>query len=319
MEGLQNLGSTCAVNSLIQIICRTKKLREALLTQILPDNSLGNELKDILDLMYVRNKSLIPHKFVNSLYNTLQGIFIRGEQIDIGELWTIMFDKISTEAGVPYSIKLTNNKIKDECNMFISKFNNNKTSLWLETSQGILVNIITCKMCSYNSYNFEPFTCLTLDIINDNIPSITDMLKKYIETEERIADEWRCDKCNTCSNYSKTIKIWKAPDVLFLLIKRFKDDLNKDTRYIKINKSLYFGESTILENNIEKQYNLSSIGLHYGSLYGGHYMAICNIGNGKYYQYDDLQITDLTANNENDINKTLEKNNNGYIIVYESI
>lgn len=319
MEGLQNLGSTCAVNSLIQIICRTKKLRDSLLTQILPDNSLGNELKDILDLMYVRNKSLIPHKFVNSLYNILDGIFIRGEQIDIGELWTFLFDKIATESGVPYSIKLTNNKIHDECNNIVSKFNNYKTSLWLETSQGILVNIITCKKCSYNSYNFEPFTCLSLDIINDNTPSITEMLKKYLEIEERDADEWKCDNCKLCSSYTKTIKIWKAPDVLFLLIKRFKGDLNKDRRFIKINKSLYFGEGTILENNMEKQYKLSSIGLHYGSLHGGHYIAICDIGNGKFYQYDDLQISDLTKDDPTNINKILEKNNDGYIIVYETI
>lgn len=316
MEGLQNLGSTCAVNSLIQIICRTKKLRESLLTQKLPDNSLGNELKDILDLMYVRNKSLIPYKFVNSLYNILDGIFIRGEQIDIGELWTFLFDKIATEAGVPYSIETSNNKLNNECNKILSRFNENKTSKWLETSQGVLVNIISCKNCSHNSYNFEPFTSLSLSIINDEVPSLIDMLKDFLSVEERKADDWKCDSCNQCSEYIKTVKIWKAPEVLFLVIKRFKEDLKKDNRYIKINKSLCFNQGTILENNSQdKKYNLAGIGLHYGLLQGGHYIAICHIGDGKFIQYDDLNITDLTKN----INDILEKNNSGYIIAYESV
>ena len=44
------------------------------------------------DLMYNKNVSLSPNKFIDNLYKNLT-IFNRGEQIDIGELWIFLFDK----------------------------------------------------------------------------------------------------------------------------------------------------------------------------------------------------------------------------------
>jgi ubiquitin C-terminal hydrolase len=319
MQGLQNIGSTCAVNSLIQIICRTSKLRNSILLEELPENSLASELKEILDLMYNKEKSLIPNKFVNSLYRNLEGIFIRGEQIDIGELWTFLFDKIATEISISYAPIITNINLFDECNNVIYKFNNHKTSKWLETSQGILVNIINCKNCNKTVYNFEPFTSISLDICNDNCPSIVDMLKYFLSHEERIADEWKCDGCNKCSNYSKTVKLWKAPDVLIFVIKRFTDSFNKDIRPINICKTLSFGEGSVLSINNEKNYNISGIGLHHGIIHGGHYTAICHIGDEVFIHYNDTDVNILNKDDKNKINILLEKNNSAYILAYEAV
>ena len=318
MEGLQNLGSTCAINSLIQIICRTSKLRDSILLENIPEDTLSNELKEILDLLYIKNKSISPNKFINSLYSSLEGIFRRGEQIDIGELWTYMFDKIATEISIPYTLQIHENNINNECNNMLYKFNNKKTSKWLETSQGILVNIINCKNCNNTVHNFEPFTSITLDIINDDTPNIIDMLKDFLCTEERLADEWKCEKCNMCSNYSKTVKLWRAPSVIIFIIKRFASANIKDNRYIKINKSICIGINTILEDNKEKIYNLTGIGLHHGILQGGHYNAICHIGNNTFIHYDDLSVNNITADNPNMIDNILEKNNSAYILSFES-
>lgn len=319
MQGLQNIGATCAVNSLIQIICRTSKLRDTLLLVDLPEKSLGDELKNILHLMHVQDKSLIPHRFINSLYKSLDGIFRRGEQLDIGELWTFMFDKIAEEISTPYTIEPTDDRLMNESNNILSRFNNNKSCEWLRSSQGVLVNIINCKNCNATFHNFEPFTSISLDIVNNNVPSIIDMLKDYLCMEERLADEWKCDKCNTCSNYSKTVKLWKAPQVFIFVIKRFIDSTKKDVRHIKINKSLCFAPNSILGDKIEKKYNLSGMGMHYGVLQGGHYTAMCHIGNGTFLHYDDLDVTNVTKDDTNKIDGILEKNNSAYIIVYELI
>jgi hypothetical protein len=56
MQGLDNLGSTCAINSLIQIICRTDNLRNIILNSNIEENTLTNHLKEILDIMYNQNK-----------------------------------------------------------------------------------------------------------------------------------------------------------------------------------------------------------------------------------------------------------------------
>ena len=146
MQGLQNLGSTCAVNSLIQIICRTQKLRDTiLLSDLPPEAELANELKEILTLLHIEGKSLIPRKFMNTLYNAFEGIFRKGEQIDIGELWIFLFDKIATELSIKNDSEyiLSQIKLRDECNIIMRKFNNNKTSKWLESSQGIFCLLYT--------------------------------------------------------------------------------------------------------------------------------------------------------------------------------
>lgn len=319
MQGLQNIGSTCAVNSLIQIICRNSKLRNAILQEEIPENSLGYELKEILDLMHNKDKSLIPNKFVNSLYRNLEGIFIRGEQIDIGELWTFLFDKIAVEASTSYIPIVYENKLFNECNNVISKFNNNKTCKWLETSQGVIVNIINCKKCNHTVYNFEPFTSISLDICNDNSPSIIDMLKDFLSYEERIADDWKCENCNTYSNYSKTVKLWKAPDVLIFLIKRFTDTFNKDIRPINISKTLAFKKGAILSIDEDKKYNISGFANHHGIIHGGHYTAVCHTGNGIFIHYNDIDVNIINNENKEIINNILEKNNSAYIIAYESV
>ncbi|WP_396189851.1 hypothetical protein, partial [Flavobacterium sp.] len=97
MQGLQNLGSTCAINSLIQIICREPKLRNTILETDINDDTLLGNLKEIIHLMHNENKSLAPGKFIGKLFKSMDGIFRMGEQIDIGELWMFLFDKITNE------------------------------------------------------------------------------------------------------------------------------------------------------------------------------------------------------------------------------
>jgi len=189
--------------------------------------------------MYNKNVSLSPNKFIDNLYKNLT-IFNRGEQIDIGELWIFLFDKIQDEINAYHNCykKLSNieytsyidisdgiicrNKIElkkilsgerilNKYEYMMRKFNNNKMSKWTDMLQGFFLNIIKCKECNNTLYNFEPFTSIQLDIIGDN-PSITTMIKNFLKEETR-CDGWKCEKCNKNTEYTKTIKIWKIPSV----------------------------------------------------------------------------------------------------------
>jgi len=113
MQGIENLGSTCAINSLIQVITRNDILRNIILHSDFPDNTIGEQLKEIIDLMYVKNNSIIPRKFLNTLYNIFKDIFYQGEQIDIGELWTFLADKIADDIVIKDSQDPNNLLLKD--------------------------------------------------------------------------------------------------------------------------------------------------------------------------------------------------------------
>ena len=351
MQGLQNLGSTCAVNSLIQIICREPKLRNTIINENFAEDTLSYHLKEILHLMHNENKSLVPGKFVTKLFKSLNGIFRLGEQIDIGELWIFLFDKIAEELnampnisyelphisaeniddidmGIKYSDDIEYKKALITCPQLRNKyeymrkrFNNNRSSKWLESCQGFYLNIIRCQKCQNVLYNFEPFTCISLDIFTNDCPTITKMLREFLK-EEKLQGDWKCDKCNECTEYTKTMKIWKIPDVLVFIIKRFSNGMSKNSDVIDINKTICFKRGAILSNiDSDITFTISSLGIHYGSLHGGHYCAICNTDDdystrGKFEKivfYDDINIS--TIGREKFL-QIIEKNSDGYMIVY---
>jgi len=334
MQGIENRGSTCAINSLIQIISRNDILRNIILNNDFADNTISSQLKEIIDLMFVKNNSIVPGKFLNTFFNIFKDIFYFGEQIDIGELWTFLSDKISEDiVAIPPKINyhlfedclkngIVYNNDKDFNNAFINckllrkkydyyyhKFNK-KTSIWQKNTQGFYLNTTRCLNCNLTFYNFEPFTSLNIDIPTDmSSPKISVMISQLLK-EEIIHGDWFCPKCCKHTSYKKSTKLWKLPNVLIIIIKRFINIHQKNSNPISINDYLNFNKGSILSKNKNVIYTFSSTGLHFGSLNGGHYSAICNTIDGNIL-YDDMNVSNI----DNNINFK-DKNTNAYMIVY---
>ena len=342
MQGIENLGSTCAINSLIQVISRNDILRNIILTNEFADNTISSQLKEIIDLMVVKNNSIIPHKFLNTLYSIFKDIFYKGEQIDIGELWTYLSDKIAEDiAPLPLTNKNNDSQpllmLKDyltdgivynsdteftnaivNCKLLKKKYEyyynkfNSKVSIWQKNTQGFYLNTTRCLHCNLTFYNFEPFTSLNIDIPKDTpTPNISLMISQSLK-EEIINGDWLCTKCNKNTSYKKSTKLWKLPNVLVIIIKRFINIHLKNDMPITINDYLMFNKGSILSKKKDVKYLFSSTALHFGSLNGGHYSAICNTPNGNIL-YDDRNVINIDKTNSLNFK---EKNNNAYMIVY---
>tara|TARA_B000000477_G_scaffold69446_1_gene58226 strand:+ start:9951 stop:10928 length:978 start_codon:yes stop_codon:yes gene_type:complete len=323
MQGLQNLGNTCAINTLIQIICRNSFLRNSILNVDISNNTLAIELKEILNIMYIDNNSLSPNKFVKNLFDNLK-VFNFGEQLDLTELWLLLFEKITNEISdyipkIKYekyfdNLKITDKEINIKADYIINNFNDNKNSLWLQNVQGVILNIIECTECNNNSYNFEPFTAIQLDLKDtDESISLTSLFRDYLRHTTN-KDEWKCDKCNKCTKYKKLQKLWKVPNVLVFFLKRYDNINKKNNTKIDINENINIKNGCILSNHEQEvSYNIKSIGCHIGNLDGGHYYAICkNETDDKFVMYDDLDIKVFNNGNKN----FLKNNNKCYMIVY---
>ena len=336
MQGIENLGSTCAINSLIQIISRNDILRNIILNNNFAKDTISDQLKEIIDLMYVKNNSIIPRKFINTLYNIFKDIFYQGEQIDISELWTFLSDKISDDMialpvanninslvdylteGVIYDSDIEFNNAIVNCKLLRKKYEyyynkfNKKNSIWQKNTQGFYLNTTRCINCNLTFYNFEPFTSLNIDISMDTIsPKISDMISQSLK-EEVINGDWFCTKCNKHCAYKKSTKLWKLPDVLVIIIKRFINIQLKNNAPITINDYLNFNKGSILSNKKDVIYLFSSVALHFGSLNGGHYSAICNTPDGNIL-YDDRNVVNIDTDNKINFKN---KNANAYMLVY---
>lgn len=313
MGGLANVGSTCAVNSLIQMLCNDDDIRKLIINNKKDDKnslSLSKEIGEVFDLLHNQNKSLRPKKLIFKIYKEFSDFFRLGEQLDICELWMCIHQKISQEHGDTINVeKCIEPKFNDidnlipYCNYIISKHNDFKISEWSNITQGILMNYIKCEQCNEIIYNFEPFILLPLDIgKNNNIASmIGEFIKPYCSQ-----GDWKCEKCNEYTKYIKINQIWKFPKKLILMIKRFDEKLDKNCTEIDINQEL-----NIKITNKQINYNLSSLAVHYGNMNNGHYVSLCKINN-QLKLFDDLKIFNIKDD-------FLQKNKEAYLVWYDLI
>jgi ubiquitin C-terminal hydrolase len=347
MQGIENLGSTCAINSLIQVITRNDILRNIILNNTFvasadADATISQQLSEIIDLMYVKNNSIVPRKFIQTFYSIFKDIFYHGEQIDIGELWTFLSDKISEEIeatpkdtdtdivladcltdGVIYKDDAEFHNAMIKCKLLKKKYEyyyhkfNTKTSIWQRSTQGFYLNTTRCVHCQTTFYNFEPFTSLNLDIPHSpqqqsqqSLPSISLMIANSLK-EEVIHGDWFCSTCRKNTAYKKSTKLWKLPDVLVIIVKRFMNSNAKNDAPIKINDYLNFNKGSILSIKKDVVYTFSSTALHFGSLNGGHYAAICNTPDGDIL-YDDRNVQKIDGDRTN----FKDKSETAYMVVY---
>jgi len=324
MQGINNLGSTCAINSLIQILYRNEKLKTAIMKAPIVDEtktSITKELREIFEIMdNNENQSIQPYKFINTFYEIFEGIFNKYEQIDINELWMFLYEKINEETSVETKEikKETITNINEEHDMKINIYNNKKESELLKKVQGSFINIIQCCNCEHKSYSFEPFINISVDIIDmDNAEphekTLVNLIINHLKVETR-EDDWKCDNCKNKCKYLKTIKLWKLPEILFITLNRFKDINRKNTDEIIINDIINFNKGSVVSMNEDKPYLLSSLGLHNGSLMGGHYTSLCKNKQepDKYYLYNDEYIRVIKKEDLGIINM-----NSVYMVVYE--
>ena len=298
MEGLSNLGATCAINSLIQILFRLNRFKEIILNSEVSEGTITYELRDLFRCLN-NNQSVSPNRFINNFYIIFKGIFNKFEQIDICELYLFIIQKIHEETCNEVLVNKAYNNIFEEYSYKIACHNNFKNSKIYNLLQGSYMNTIECIGCGYVNRSFEPFIYIALDI-NQN-SSISELLANHFTSETRLKDQWKCDNCKNNCNYNKTSIVWKYPEVLFISLNRFKEIIKKNLEIVNINKELI----------LQKSFNLHGIGFHHGMLEGGHYNAICKNENHFYY-YDDNNVGII-----NEIEPIL-KSNNCYLLCYQS-
>jgi ubiquitin C-terminal hydrolase len=142
----------------------------------------------------------------------------------------------------------------------------------------------------------EPFSLLSLSIPNKINATIFDCLELYGEDEELGGDNaWFNDKTNKKEKIKKNTIFWNLPNILIIHLKRF-NNANRKTHLmvttpinnIDLSKYVYGYNAT------EYVYDLFGTGNHSGGVLGGHYTANIKNANGKWYNFNDTIVNEIS-------------------------
>lgn len=329
LQGLQNMGNTCSINTMIQCLGHCDAFRECLFKNESlfqkkenREYSIGDELRLICKQLWIDKNSLMPARFLRALQETLGKDFQIGrEQMDLTEVWMILIQNLLEESHQAsfvsvhiqernYSDQMLEFFHKEAINQWI-KHSKDTCSPLLDLIQGIQIQQVQCKSCSKLYHNVEPFQCSYLELPEKEHVHLNDCLVKLLETDS--VEHWKCDACQESTN-EKVLRFWKLPNIWVVILKRFNGTKKLHTPItIPYEFSFPFGfeMSSPLSGG---KYQLKGIGNHYGSLYGGHYNAICKNDSEEHpwCLYDDLSISSIK-----DILPILNKNRDAYALFYE--
>ncbi|XP_014223439.1 probable ubiquitin carboxyl-terminal hydrolase FAF-X isoform X1 [Trichogramma pretiosum] len=183
-----------------------------------------------------------------------------------------------------------------------------------------------CKGCPHRYSKEEPFSVISVDIRNQN--NLLDSLEQYVKGELlEGADAYHCDKCNKKVVTVKRLCVKKLPPILAIQLKRFEYDFErvcaiKFNDYFEFPRDLDMDPYTVsglakLEGEVIDwdsedaikgtctKYQLTGIVVHSGQASGGHYYSYIlhrqSNGTGKWYKFDDGDVTECKMEEEEEI------------------
>ncbi|KAF9939593.1 hypothetical protein BGZ65_010060 [Modicella reniformis] len=320
--GLQNLGATCYVNSIIQQFYMNREFRHGILDAPVDQADPGKHDTLLYQLQVLFGnlqksikRSYNAHGFCYAYKDWDGNPMNVAVQMDVDEFFNILFDRLEN------SVKSTPQE-----------------QLFKQQYGGKLVQQIKSKDCEHISEREDSFFSIQCEVKNKK--TLEESLQLYVQGE--ILDGDNKYKCSSCDKHVDAIKracIKELPQNLILHLKRF--DYDMDTmRRIKINDRFEFPTRLDMEpytldyltrkeqaqegnsasptayiggqdNSAAFQYNLVGVLVHTGTADSGHYYSyikdrssdgacgssssLRDFEKAKWYLFNDSKVEEFDA------------------------
>lgn len=309
--GLENLGNTCFLNSIMQIIKEIDDLPNIIKNKIKKneikknnDGILSIELSQLIEMMTTNNGIIRPTRFIEILQNYAKSndkvLFTGFMQNDVQEFFSLLIEALHKSISREKNI-IINGKAQTEVDKLAIKCFNEKAIEYKkeyseinELFQAISVTFIKGNSTLDTSSKTELYTSINLPILYNNnvVQNIYDCFKLYTMPETLNGDnKWYNEDKNIKEPATKYIKFWDFPKVLFILFKRFAP--NGKT---KINNVIDFPIDNLDLSHFvcgykptSYKYDLFGVCNHSGGLLGGHYTAYVRNKHNEWIHYNDTR------------------------------
>ncbi len=323
LNGFNNLGSTCYMNSALQNIIHCKIFISKIITiknsNILKSDSITNSFlklcNSIIDnknretskyLSYISSlNSISPSNFKNNFcYKHRE--YMRGQHDSIEFLRTLL-DDMSKEININQNISAykeltTEGKSKKEQN---NEYNNfylcRENSIIVKVFYSQIMNAFTCN-CGDVSYSFEKILDIPLlfpNEINNKEIDLIDLFYHYFNGE-KITWSLKCPKCGEKDvERNKIIKLSILPDVIIFSLQRFNPitgvKINKYINFDEIIDLQPFCDNDFFNGEMNAKYKLFGISNHSGTLNFGHYYSYTKVGD-NWFEFNDSLVKMVNVN-----------------------
>ncbi|KAM7472776.1 hypothetical protein LguiA_010959 [Lonicera macranthoides] len=287
--GLENLGNTCFLNSVLQCLTYTEPLaayiqsgKHHVSCRTAGFCALCAIQKHVSRALQSTGRILAPKELVSNL-RCISRNFRNSRQEDAHEYMVNLLEsmhKCCLPAGVPSESPSAYEK-----------------SLVHKIFGGSLRSQVKCMQCNYCSDKFDPFLDLSLEIVKAD--SLYKALAHFTAKEQLDGGErhYQCQQCKQKVKALKQLTIHKAPDVLTIHLKRFGSHVQGQ----KIDKKILFGPTLDLKPFVtgpydgDLKYNLYGVLVHAGwSTHSGHYFSFVRTSSGMWYNLDDNRVVQVS-------------------------
>ncbi|GLT96361.1 hypothetical protein SLE2022_139870 [Rubroshorea leprosula] len=147
--------------------------------------------------------------------------------------------------------------------------------------------------------------------------SLYKCLEDFLQEEPLGPDDmWFCPICKKHQQANKKLDLWRLPKILVIHLKRFsynwmlngKLETFVDFPIENLDLSDYISNQHSQSGN---HYRLYAVSNHYGGMGGGHYTAFVDIGQGRWYEFDDVSVHSVT--------KDSVKTSAAYVLFYRRL